>query len=76
MIPEFFEFYNPTKVVYSPGIASDFKAELDLLEASKYFIVSDKVISDMGLVQKVVDGLESAGIEVLGRSWMCRLILR
>jgi len=41
MIPEFFEFYNPTKVVYSPGIASDFKAELNLLGASKYFIVSD-----------------------------------
>jgi len=66
MIPEFFEFYNPTKVVYSPGIASDFKAELDLLGVSKYFIVSDKVISDIGLVQKVVDGLESAGIQVVG----------
>lgn len=66
MIPEFFEFYNPTKVIYSPGIASDFKAELDLLGASKYFIVSDKVISDVGLVKKVVDGLESAGIRITG----------
>ncbi len=66
MIPDFFEFYNPTKVVYSPGIASDFKAELDLLGASKYFIVSDKVISDNGLVQRVVDGLESTGIEITG----------
>jgi len=53
-------------VAYSPGIASDFKAELDLLGASKYFIVSDKVISDLGLVKRVVDGLESTGIQVTG----------
>lgn len=66
MLPEFFEFYNPTKVVYGVGIASDFKAELDFLGIGKYFIVSDKIISDLGLVKKVVDGLTSAGIEVTG----------
>jgi len=66
MVPEFFEFYNPTKVAYSPGIALDFKAELDLLGVSKYFVVSDKVISDLGLVKRVVDGLESTGIQVTG----------
>ena len=46
MLPEFFEFYNPTKVVYGVGIASDFQAELDELGVEKYFIVSDKVIRD------------------------------
>lgn len=66
MLPEFFEFYNPTKVVYGVGIASDFKAELDFLGIGKYFIVSDRIISDLGLVKKVVDGLTSAGIEVTG----------
>jgi alcohol dehydrogenase class IV len=66
MLPEFFEFYNPTKVVYGVGIASDFQAELDALGVKKYFIVSDKVISDQGLVKKVVDGLTSAGITLTG----------
>ena len=66
MLPEFFEFYNPTKVVYGVGIASDFQAELDALGVEKYFIVSDKVISDQGLVKKVVDGLTSAGITLTG----------
>ena len=66
MLPEFFEFYNPTRVVYGSGIASDFKAELDFLGIGKYFIVSDKIISDLGLTKKVVDGLTSAGIEVTG----------
>ena len=66
MLPEFFEFYNPTKVVYGAGIASDFQAELDALGVEKYFIVSDKVIRDQGLVKKVADGLISAGITVTG----------
>jgi alcohol dehydrogenase len=66
MLPEFFEFYNPTRVVYGQDIASDFKAELDLLSIGKYFIVSDTIISDLGLTKKVVDGLLSAGIEVTG----------
>lgn len=66
MLPEFFEFYNPTKVVYGAGIALDLKPELDLLGVGKYFIVSDKVISDLGLVKKVEDGLTSAGIKVTG----------
>jgi alcohol dehydrogenase class IV len=66
MLPEFYEFYNPTKVVYGVGIASDFQAELDALGVEKYFIVSDKVIRDQGLVKKVADGLISAGITVTG----------
>ncbi len=66
MLPEFFEFYNSTRVVYGSGIASDFKAELDFLGIGKYFIVSDRIISDLGLTKKVVDGLTSAGIEVTG----------
>ena len=66
MLPEFFEFYNPTKIVYGQDIASDFKAELDSLGIGKYLIVSDRIISDLGLTRRVLDGLESTGIEVTG----------
>ncbi len=66
MLPEFFEFFNPTKVVYQVGAATDLKPELDLIGISKYFIVSDKPISDLGLVQKVIDGLTDVGVEVTG----------
>jgi len=66
MLPEFFEFYNPTRIVYGQGIASDFAAELDSLGVEKYFIVSDTIISDLGITKKVMDGLLSAGIEVTG----------
>jgi len=66
MLPEFFEFHNPTKVVYGVGIASDLKAELSFLEADRYFVVSDRIISDLGLVKKVADGLASAGVTIAG----------
>ncbi len=67
MLPEFFEFYNPTKVVYQVGIATNLKPELDIIGIKKYFIISDQIISDLGLVDKVADGLADSGIEVVGR---------
>jgi len=67
MLPEFFEFYNPTKVVYKDGIATDLKPELDLIGIKKYFIISDHIISDVGLVKQVEEGLANAGCEVTGQ---------
>jgi len=67
MLPEFFEFYNPTKVVYEDGVATDLKPELDIIGIQKYFIVSDHIINDLGLVDKVADGLAEAGFEVTGK---------
>jgi len=66
MLPEFFEFHNPTRVVYGVGLASDFKAELDALGVRRYFIVSDKTINELGLVKRVVDGLRTGGFEIMG----------
>ncbi len=67
MLPEFFEFYNPTKVVYEDGVATDLKPELDIIGIKKYFIVSDQIINDLGLIKKVTDGLVEAGYEVTGQ---------
>ncbi len=67
MIPEFFEFYNHTKVVYKDGIATDLKPELDIIGIQKYFIISDHIINGVGLVDKVADGLKEAGCEPVGR---------
>ena len=67
MLPEFFEFYNPTKVVYEDGVATDLKPELDIIGIKKYFIVSDHIINDLGLVDKVANGLADTGCEVTGK---------
>jgi alcohol dehydrogenase class IV len=67
MLPEFFEFFNPTKVVYKDGIATDLKPELDIIGIKKYFIVSDHIIHGVGLVDRVADGLKDAGCEAVGQ---------
>ena len=66
MLPEFFEFYNPTKVIYGIGIAQDFQTELEALGAEKLFIVSDRMVEELELVDKVTKGLKSANVEVVG----------
>jgi len=66
MLPEFFEFFNPTKVIYQAGVTSDLKPELELIGITRYFVISDQPIHDLGLVKRVTDGLESAGIEITG----------
>lgn len=67
MLPDFFEFYSPTKIVYEAGVVSDLKPELDIIGIQKYFVISDHIIDDLGLVQKVADGLEAAGCEMVGK---------
>ena len=65
-LPEFFQFHNPTRVVYGAGLAGDISTECLSLGATKYFIVSDRIIHDTGLVQRVTEGLTSAGIDITG----------
>jgi len=67
MLPDFFEFYSPTKVLYEAGVVSDLKPELDTIGIQRYFVISDHIINDLGLIEKVADGLKDAGCEVVGR---------
>jgi len=66
MLPEFFEFHNPTKVVYGAGLALDLQAELSQLPATRYFLVSDRAIQGIGLLDDIKTGLEAAGVVVAG----------
>ncbi|MBN2569250.1 MAG: iron-containing alcohol dehydrogenase [Deltaproteobacteria bacterium] len=65
-MPEFFQFYNPTRVVYGAGLARDLSTECASLGVTKYFIVSDRTIQEAGLVEGVTEGLISGGIDICG----------
>jgi len=67
MLPEFYQFQHPTKMIYGEGLASDFSHELEGMNAKKYFMVSDPVINDLGLLKGIKEGMEKGGITVTGQ---------
>jgi len=66
MLPEWFDFQVRTKIVAGPGVASGFGNELARFGASRAFVVTDKVIRDLGFVERVGRSLEEAGLELVG----------
>ena len=66
MLPEFYQFHHPTKVIYGEGLVNDFAHELEELGVNKYFIVSDQVLSSLGLIEQIKTGLEEAGFTITG----------
>ncbi len=67
MLPEFYQFQHPTKMIYGERLASDFSHELEGMNAKKYFMVSDPVINDLGLLKEIKEGMEQGGITITGR---------
>lgn len=66
MLPEFYQFQHPTKMIYGEGLASDFSHELESLNAKKYFMVSDKIINNLGLLDEIKKGMEQGGFTITG----------
>lgn len=66
MLPEFYQFQHPTKMIYGEGLASDFSHELESLNVKKYFMVSDQVINDLGLLNEIKEGMEQGGFTITG----------
>ena len=66
MLPEFYQFHHPTKVIYGEGLANDFSHELEALGVKNYYLVSDQVLNDLGLIQQIREGLEEAGFTITG----------
>lgn len=67
MLPEFFEFYNPTKIIFGNNLSLDCGTEIESLGISTLGIVTDKVILSTGMVDKIKDAItEKIGIKVPG----------
>ncbi len=66
MLPDFFEFHAPTRLVYGPGLVADLEAELARLPVRRFLAVSDRAVADLGLLARVTRGLADAGFDVVG----------
>ncbi len=62
----FFQFSVPTKIVFGEGLSKDFSAELEAIPVQKYFIVTDKVLTALGLIGPIISGIKKSGREVVG----------
>ncbi len=66
MLPEFFEFQIPTRIIYGNNILKDLPQELAVFGPRKAFIVTDKIIKKTGLLDKVLEPLKGSEINVVG----------
>ena len=66
MLPEFYQFHHPTKMIYGEGLVTDFAHELEELGVKNYFLVSDQVLNQLGLIEPIKQALEEAGFSITG----------
>ena len=63
-LPEFFQFQMPTTVMFEIGAASQTGLEAKKLGGTKALLVTDKIIRGLGLPDKIIAGLDDAGVEI------------
>ncbi|MCK5782681.1 MAG: iron-containing alcohol dehydrogenase [Flavobacteriales bacterium] len=64
MYPKYFEFFNPVKINAGEGALEGIPAELQRLNVSKPFIITDKGIVSFGLLNLVLDGFNDSDIVI------------
>ncbi|MFO1520379.1 MAG: iron-containing alcohol dehydrogenase [bacterium] len=63
MVPDFFQFYFPTKVLFQAGISKDFSNELSLLGLSRMLVITDEFLLKSGMIGPILEGLKNGGVE-------------
>ncbi len=64
MLPEYFEFSLPTKVVYGIGILGKIGEAVQSMGPCKALLVTDEILVKMGPVDKVKDGFKDTNITI------------
>lgn len=60
MIPEYYEFQNQTKIISGKLAIYNIPAELDFFCAKNPLLISDKILNEIGTVQKIKDAVNSS----------------
>jgi alcohol dehydrogenase len=64
MLPEYFEFSLPTKLVYGVGILGNIGESVKVFGNRKAILVTDEVLVKTGLVEKVKAGFKASPIKI------------
>ncbi len=65
-LPQLFEFYVRPRILYGPRSVREVGFEAGKLGGTRAVIITDKVLRQAGLAQKVADGLEGSGVALVG----------
>ena len=65
MLPEYFEFSLPTKLVYGVGIIGNIEKAVTRFGIKRALLVTDAILAGAGLVEKVKKGFENTGIDIV-----------
>lgn len=65
-LKEYYEFYAPTKVMFAEGVAGDVGTEAEMLGCSRALLVTDRGVTEAGLVDRVKESLESSDVDLAG----------
>ncbi len=64
MLPEFFEFTLPTKLIYGIGIIGNLAETVNRFGKRNAILVTDKILVDAGPVDKVKKGFQNTNINI------------
>ncbi len=65
MLPEYFEFSLPTKVIYGIGLLDNIRTAVQHLGAHRALLVTDRVLMKAGPVETVKKGFGSSRIQIV-----------
>ncbi len=64
MLPDYFEFSLPTKLVFGPGILENLGETVKPFGKRKAILVTDQILVKTGLVEKVKSGFQTTSIKI------------
>ncbi|MHB8157444.1 MAG: iron-containing alcohol dehydrogenase [Desulfocucumaceae bacterium] len=66
MKTDFFEFFIPARIIAGTGMVDSLGQEMENMGWSRCFIITDKVLVKLGLVDRVLNAFKGSSIEVVG----------
>ncbi|MGM0418934.1 MAG: iron-containing alcohol dehydrogenase, partial [Thermodesulfobacteriota bacterium] len=64
MLPSYYEFYNPVKIISGNKALENIAYELGLLNAKRPLVITDKGVEKAGLMDVFMDSFKSSDIEI------------
>ncbi|MBF0229064.1 MAG: iron-containing alcohol dehydrogenase [Desulfamplus sp.] len=64
MLPSYYEFHNPVKIISGNKALDNLPSELEILGAKRPMVVTDKGVAGAGLVKIFIDSFGSSGMTI------------